>query len=127
MTDTSQQTQASGAAHWTDADFQANLKKAQDAGKAVFVDFYADWCGPCQIAAPIVDKLAGEYAETAEVVKVNVDENTQTAGQFGVMSIPTAIVFGPTENGMEEIDKLIGFRGEPGYRQMLDKAVGAKQ
>ena len=59
----------------------------------VLVDFYADWCGPCKRMIPIVDALAGELAGQAKIVKLNVDESPQTAGQYNVMSIPTFIVF----------------------------------
>jgi thioredoxin 1 len=115
-----QSPQTKGTAHWYDVDFDKNLQAAAKAGKPVFVDFYADWCGPCQMAAPIVDKLAKEYEGKVEVVKVNVDENQATAGEFGVMSIPTVIVF---KDG-EEFERKTGFPGEQGYRDMLDQVVG---
>jgi thioredoxin len=108
-----------GAAHWSDSDFDQNVKAAVKAGKPVFIDFYAEWCGPCHMAAPIVDKLAEEYAQKVEVVKVNVDESRDTAGEFGVMSIPTVIVL---EDG-QEVDRKIGFPGEQGYREMLDRVT----
>lgn len=108
------------AAHWTDADFEKNVEAAKEEGLPVFVDFYAEWCGPCQMAAPIVDKLAGEYAGKAHIVKVNVDENNQTAANFGVMSIPTVVML---KDG-EVADQKVGFPGEQGYRDMLDKVIG---
>ncbi len=109
------------AAHWTDADFQKNVAAAKEAGTPVFVDFYAEWCGPCQMAAPVVDKLAGEYEGRAHIVKVNVDENSQTAASFGVMSIPTVVMI---KDG-EVVEQKVGFPGEQGYRDMIDKAIGA--
>jgi thioredoxin 1 len=109
------------AIHLTADDFQKTLDEAKEAGTPVFVDFYADWCGPCQIAAPIVDKLAGEYEGKAIIAKLNVDDHNSVAGQFGVMSIPTVIVF----EGGEEVDRKIGFPGEAGYREMLGKVVKA--
>ncbi len=114
-----QNTQHKGAAHWTDADFDTLLKKAADEKKPVIVDFFATWCGPCRLAAPIIDKLSDEYADKAIIVKMDVDENTQTPGKFGVMSIPTVIAF---KDG-KPVDKVIGFPGEPGYRKLLDKVV----
>ncbi len=107
------------ALHWGDEDFKENVEKATKEGKPVFVDFYADWCGPCQMAAPIVDKLAGVYDGKAYIVKVNVDENNQTAADFGVMSIPTVLVL----NGEQVLDKKVGFPGEKGYIDMLEKAL----
>ena len=59
----------------------------------VVVDFWAEWCGPCKMIAPILDELAGENSETFKVGKVNVDDNRQTAMQYGVRSIPTLLVF----------------------------------
>lgn len=107
------------AAHWNDADFKKQVDAAAKEGKPVFVDFYAEWCGPCQMAAPIVDKLAGEYAGKAHIVKVNVDENAQTAAQFGVMSIPTVVMI---SNG-EVVSQKVGFPGEQGYRDMIDATL----
>ncbi|PIR58664.1 MAG: thioredoxin [Candidatus Pacebacteria bacterium CG10_big_fil_rev_8_21_14_0_10_56_10] len=111
--------QSSGAAHLSSDTFQQTLDQAGD--KPVFVDFYADWCGPCQVAAPIVDKLAGEYADKVMITKLNVDENNELAAKHGVMSIPTVIMF---KNG-QEVDRKTGFPGEDGYRQMLDSALQA--
>ncbi|MBQ9658350.1 MAG: thioredoxin [Clostridia bacterium] len=61
--------------------------------KKVIVDFYADWCGPCQIMSPIIDEIAEELGENVKVCKVNSDENMNLLEQFGIMSIPTIIVF----------------------------------
>ena len=85
--------------------------------KAVLVDFFAEWCGPCKMAAPILDTLAEEYKATVHIVKVDVDSNQDIAQEYGVMSIPTVILF---KDG-KEIDRQIGFAGEAGYRKMLDK------
>lgn len=109
------------AKHLTDGDFQAELDAAQQAHQPLFVDFFADWCGPCKMAAPVVDKLAGEYQGKAMITKLNVDENPQTSQKFGVMSIPTVIVF---KDG-QEVDRKIGFPGESGYKQMIDQAMGS--
>lgn len=114
------QTKKQGAAHWTDAQFEEELKKAAEAKKPVVVDFFATWCGPCRLAAPVIDKLADEYADQVTIVKMDVDENNMTPAKFGVMSIPTVIAF---KDG-EPVDKIIGFPGEPGYRKLIDKVAG---
>lgn len=111
-----------GAIHLTTDSFQAALDSAAKDGHPVFVDFYADWCGPCQVAAPIVDSLADEYKGKAVIAKVNVDENNDLSGEHGVMSIPTVVIF---KNG-EEVDRKIGFPGEDGYRSMLDDAIAGE-
>ena len=85
--------------------------------KPVLVDFFAEWCGPCKMAAPVLDKLAEDYKDKAGIVKVDVDQNQELAQKYSVMSIPTVILF----NGGEEKDRKIGFAGEQGYKDMLDK------
>lgn len=87
--------------------------------KPVFVDFYADWCGPCKLAAPIVEKLSDEYADRVIIGQLDTDDNSEVAGKFGVMSIPTVLIF---KEG-QEVDRKIGFPGEAVYRQMLEKVA----
>lgn len=72
--------------------------------KKVLVDFYADWCGPCKMMSPIVDEIAKEFSDKVKVCKLNVDEAPEIAGEYGVMSIPTLIIF---ENG-NVIDTTVG-------------------
>jgi thioredoxin 1 len=105
------------AQHLTQDDFDQTLQDAGD--KPVMVDFYAEWCGPCKLAAPIIDKLSGEFADQMIIAKLDTDENNAVAAKYGVMSIPTVIVF----HKGEEIDRKIGFPGEDGYRQMIDQAL----
>lgn len=100
----------------TDKNFQAQVLKSD---KPVLLDFFADWCGPCQMAAPIIEQLSEEYADKLSVGKLNVDDNNQTASQFGVMSIPTIILF----KGGKEVDRKIGFAGRTGYEEMIKKVL----
>ena len=74
----------------TDADFQSTVLESD---VPVLVDFWAPWCGPCKMAAPVLDKIAGEYEGQLKVCKVNIDEERQVATQFGIMSIPTMFLF----------------------------------
>lgn len=105
-----------GAQHLTKDNFDKTLK---DAGSMpVMVDFYAEWCGPCKMAAPVIEELAEEYEGKAIVAKVNVDENNDLAADHGVMSIPTVITF---VNG-EEVERKIGFAGKDGYVSMIEAA-----
>lgn len=83
--------------------------------KPVLVDFFAEWCGPCKLAAPVLDKLANEYEDKATIVKVDVDQNQELAMKYSVMSIPTVILF----SGGVEQDRKIGFAGEQGYKEIV--------
>lgn len=102
------------AVHFSDSDFEEKVLKSDT---PVLVDFYADWCGPCKMAAPIIDELSDDYKGKVVIGKINVDENNQTAGQYGVMSIPTVILF---KDG-KEVDRKIGFGGKQGYETLLAK------
>jgi thioredoxin 1 len=121
MNDT-QTNQSTGAVHLTDQTFD----QALSGGKPVFVDFYATWCGPCQIAGPIIDRLSKEYADRVLVAKLDVDEYNALAKKYGVMSIPTVIVFKKEGDEVKEVTRLVGFSGEPAYRKLLDMAAPAK-
>lgn len=112
-----QKDQNSPVVKMTVGNFEDQLKNAGD--KPVFVDFYADWCGPCQMAAPVIDKLGEQYQDKAVIAKVNIDEESSLAQDHGVMSVPTVVMF---KNG-EEVERQTGFAGEQGYVDMLDRAL----
>ncbi|TYP51673.1 thioredoxin [Thermosediminibacter litoriperuensis] len=87
----------------TDDNFEQEVLKSD---VPVLVDFWAPWCGPCRMMAPVIDELATEYEGKIKVGKLNVDENPNSAGAYGVMSIPTLILF---KDG-QPAKKMIGFR-----------------
>jgi thioredoxin 1 len=119
MTDTATQTKK-GTVHLTAADFEQTVQKA---GMPVMVDFYAEWCGPCKMAAPIIEKLAGKYAGKVLIAKLDTDESRDIAKKYDVRSIPTVIVFNQVGGEMKEVDRQIGFPGETGYKNMLNKVA----
>ncbi|KAA9023184.1 thioredoxin [Niallia endozanthoxylica] len=83
----------------------------------VLVDFWAPWCGPCKMIAPVLEDLDSEIGEKVKIVKVDVDENQETAAKFGVMSIPTLIVL---KDG-EVVDKVIGFQPKEALAERLQQ------
>lgn len=96
----------------TSADFSATI-----ASGVTLVDMYADWCGPCQRIAPIVEELAHEYEGKANITKLDVDASGDIAQQFGVMSIPTLLVF---KDG-QLVDKTVGLTDKESLTALLDK------
>ena len=86
--------------HTSDASFDSDVLKSD---KPVLVDYWAEWCGPCRMIAPILDEIAKEYAGRLSVAKLNVDENQQTPQKFGVRGIPTLMLF---KNGNIEATKV---------------------
>ncbi len=88
----------------------------------VLVDFWAEWCGPCRMVAPVVEELAGEYAGRLKVTKVDVDDNQRLAVRYSVMSIPTLGVF----RGGEMIERIIGYMPKGELKRRVDGALQAK-
>ena len=108
---------AEGLVELTDAKFDEVTGKG-----VVLVDFWAEWCPPCRMQGPIVEKLAQAYAGKAVIAKLDVDSNQASAGKFGVQSIPTLIVF---KDG-EEANKLVGLQTEAKLAEVLDEALAER-
>jgi len=102
------------AQQFTDQNFEAEVLKSD---KPVLVDFWAAWCGPCQIMGPVIDELAEEMKDKYKIGKLNVDESRETAGKFGVMSIPTLIIF----KGGQVAKQLVGVQSKEMLREELGK------
>lgn len=101
--------------HLKESEFDEKIASAPVA----MVDFWATWCGPCKMLAPVIDKLGEQYSGKAVIAKVDVDENQGLAAKFGVMSIPTVIFF---KNG-KEIDRKVGVQPAGAFTQILDANV----
>ncbi len=104
--------------HVTDQGFSDAVLKSD---KPVVVDFWAPWCRPCLMMAPMFEELAGEYGDKMVFAKMNTDENQMTPGGFGIQGIPTLIFF----RGGHEIDRLIGLQRPEVLRQRIDAALNA--
>ncbi|MBS4216924.1 thioredoxin [Bacillus sp. FJAT-49711] len=98
--------------HATDESFSTETSEG-----VVLVDFWAPWCGPCKMIAPVLEELDAELGEKAKIVKVDVDDNQETASKFGIMSIPTLVVL---KNG-ELVDKTVGFQPKEALAELVNK------
>lgn len=101
---------------FTEKNFDAEVLEAQE---PVLVDFWAAWCGPCRMIAPVVEELAVDYAGKLKVGKVNVDENGAVASKFGIMSIPTLLLF---SNG-EVVERIVGFHSKDDLVKVIDSKL----
>ena len=99
----------------TSAEFPEAIKSG-----VVMVDFFADWCGPCKMMGPVVEKLAEQAGDKASFYKVNVDNSQDIAQQFGIMSIPTIVIF---KDGVKQVQDA-GYRPLPELTKMLEKVLG---
>lgn len=100
----------------TSADFQ---KSVLESTTPVLVDFWAPWCGPCKMAEPILEELSEVYKDKLIVVKANVDEEHDLSSKYGVMSIPTTILF---KDG-KEVGRQIGFAGKKAFEELIKKTL----
>ena len=106
----------SNALEVTDANFETEVPKGTG---PVVVDFWAEWCGPCKLVAPVLDELAGEYDGQVKVTKLNVDENPSTSAKYGVRSIPTLLFF----KGGELVDQVIGAASKADLKKRFDSQL----
>ena len=100
----------------TDQTFEQEVIKSE---RPVLVDFWAPWCGPCRMVAPIVEELAGEYEGKVDFYKLNTDENPKVSMQYQIRSIPTLLVF---KSG-EPVQQIVGFRPKSDLKKRLDAAL----
>lgn len=108
----------SAVQHITDDTFENEVLKS---ATPVLVDYWAEWCGPCQMIAPLLDQVAAEYADKVKVVKVDVDDNQATAAKYGIRGIPTLMIF---QNGELKATKT-GAVSKSQLTQLIDTTLGA--
>ncbi len=102
----------------TDQDFEQKVLRSE---KPVLVDFWAEWCVPCHMVSPVVEEIGREKAESLQVAKLNIDENPQATLKYGVMSIPSLILF---KDG-QEVTRVVGARGKDALLREIDPHIAA--
>ena len=112
-------TTTSSVIHLDESNFDQTISDSQ---VPVLVDFWATWCGPCKMIAPIVEDLAGEYAGKLKVMKLDVDENGGVAAKYSVMSIPTLGIF----NKGELVERIVGYMPKEQLRKRIDAALASR-
>src|SRR4030081_2813041 len=101
----------------SDGTFESDVLKSD---RPVLVDFWAEWCAPCRMLAPTVEAVAEKYADTARVVKLNVDNNPSVSQRFGIKGIPTLILF----RGGKEEERVVGATSQEAISRLIDKHIG---
>jgi thioredoxin 1 len=101
----------------TDSTFESDVLKS---GQPVLVDFWAEWCGPCKMLGPIVDRIADANTSKITVAKMNVDDNQDTPQKYGIQGIPTLLLF---KDG-EVVSQMVGFQSQENIQRNIDEALG---
>ena len=97
----------------------ANFEELLGTGKPMVLDFWAEWCGPCRMVSPIIDELAQEYEGRVTIGKMNVDENDDVVGRFGIRNIPTVIFF----KNVEMVDKIVGATSKDKFKEKVENLL----